>query len=54
MGTDDHDDRADAHRSSGSPGKLAAVGGRRPVPGATLYLHQETSKYFPESDNLLW
>jgi hypothetical protein len=52
MGTDDHDDRADAHRSSGSPGKLAAVGGRRPVPDATLYQHRETSKFFPESDNL--
>jgi len=25
--------------SSGSPGKLAAAGGRRPVPDATLYQH---------------
>ena len=38
--------------SSGSPGKLAAGGGRRPVPEATLYPHKETSKYFPESGNL--
>ena len=38
--------------SSGSPGKLAAGGGRRPVPDATLYPHKETSKYFPESGNL--
>ncbi len=52
MGTDDHDDRADAHRSSGSPGKLAAAGGRCPEPDATLYQHRETSKFFPESDNL--
>ena len=35
--------------SSGSPGKLAAVGGWRPMPSVTLYLHQETSKEFPES-----
>jgi hypothetical protein len=38
--------------SSGSPGKLAADGGRRPVPDARLYPHRETSKYFPESGNL--
>jgi hypothetical protein len=37
MGTDDHDDRADAHGSSGSPGKLAAASRRRPVPDVTLY-----------------
>jgi hypothetical protein len=38
--------------SSGSPGKLAAAAGRRPEPAATLYPHRETSKNFPESDNL--
>ena len=32
MGTSDRVNRVDAHRSSGSPGKLAAAGGRRPVP----------------------
>jgi hypothetical protein len=52
VGTSDGDDRAGAHRSSGSPGKLAAGGGRRPVPEATLYPHRETSKFFPESGNL--
>jgi hypothetical protein len=39
--------------SSGSPGKLAAAGGRGPVPDATLYPHRETSKFFPEFGNLL-
>ena len=41
--------------SSGSPGKLAAGGGRCPVPDATPYVYKETSKYFPESGNLsIW
>ena len=40
-------------RSSGSPGKLAAVCGLRPVLMFKLYQHQETSKYFPESGSQL-
>ncbi len=40
-------------RSSGSPGKLAAVGDLRPVDNFKLYPNHETSKHFPEFDNLL-
>jgi hypothetical protein len=36
-------------RSSGSPGKLAAVCGLRPVLDQNLYLQQLTSNVFPET-----
>jgi hypothetical protein len=50
MGTDDRDDRTDAHRSSGSPGTspLHAANVQRLMPGYT-----STEKLVPESDRLL-
>ena len=52
MVSNDRGDRADAHELLREPGKLAAGGGRGPVPDTPkLYAHRETSNNFPEYDS---